>query len=138
MGSANFANLPTLEYVWEDRKRRLGLPLSFTKYRLSEDRLFLERGVLSTRGDEILLYRIRDLSVKISLGQRLTGVGTVVVTSSDRSLPVLEIQNVKHPREVKELLHQYVEQAKQRQRMRSMELMDSGFDSEPMEDEAEQ
>lgn len=30
-----------IAYLWQDRKRVFGLPLSFTRYRLSEDRLFL-------------------------------------------------------------------------------------------------
>ena len=126
MDKSNLKNLPQMEYLWSDRKRWLGMPLSFTKYRLSEDRLFLERGLLSTRSDEILLYRIRDLSLRITLGQRIFGVGTVVIVSSDRSLPQLELKNIKYPREVKELIHQYVEQAKEKRRMKSMEIMDNG------------
>ncbi len=134
MTKANFSNLPMTEYLWNDRKRWLGMPLSFTKYKLSEDRLFLEKGLLTTRSDEILLYRIRDLSLRISLGQRICGVGTVCVVSSDRSLPQLELKNVKHPREVKELIHQYVEQAKEKRRMKSMEIMDNGdFDYDEMD-----
>jgi hypothetical protein len=39
----------TIEYLWKDRKRFLGMPLSFTRYRLSEDRLFLSVGFFSIR-----------------------------------------------------------------------------------------
>ena len=35
-----------IEYLWKDRKRRLGLPLSFTRYSLSEDRLFCELSLI--------------------------------------------------------------------------------------------
>ena len=48
-------------YLWKDRKRYLGLPLSFTRYMLSEDRLFVSVGFLNIKDDEILLYRIRDI-----------------------------------------------------------------------------
>lgn len=126
MSKPNFKNLPQMEFLWDDRKRWLGMPLTFTKYKLSEDRIFCEKGLLNTKSDEILLYRVRDLSVSISLGQRLFGVGTVIVISSDQSLPRLEMQNVKHPREVKELLHQKVEEAKEKRRMHTMELMEGG------------
>ena len=44
-----------IEYLWKDRKRHLGLPLSFTRYRLSEDRLFCETGFLNIMSDEVLL-----------------------------------------------------------------------------------
>ena len=52
----------TIEYLWQDRKRHLGLPISFTRYALSEDRLFLSEGFLNIRDDEVLLYRVRDIA----------------------------------------------------------------------------
>jgi len=115
--------MESIEYLWKDRKRHLGLPLSFTRYRLSEDRLFCETGFLNIKADEVLLYRVRDLELTISLGQRIFGVGTVCVHSSDQSIPHLDLKNVKHPREVKELIHQKVEKAKNDRRMKSMEVM---------------
>ena len=133
---SNFSNLPVTEYLWTDRKRWLGLPLSFTVYKLSEDRLFVERGLFNTRSDEVLLYRVRDLSLRISFGQRILGVGTVCVVSSDKTVPHLDLQNIKFPREVKELIHQQVEKAKERRRMHSMEIMDNGeYDTEDVEHE---
>ena len=95
--------MDAIEYIWKDRKRILGMPLSFTKYSLSEDRIFLETGLLNMNLEEILLYRVRDISLRISLGQRIFGVGTILLQSSDKSMPVLEIKNIKNPREVKEL-----------------------------------
>lgn len=113
-----------MDYIWKDRKRFLGMPITFTRYSMSEDRLFLETGLLNTRQEEILLYRVRDISLRISLGQRLFGVGSVIVQSSDRSLPVLELRNIRSPREVKETLHQQVEEMKLARRMRVGEILD--------------
>lgn len=127
--------MKSLEYLWSDRLRRLGLPLSFTRYSLSEDRLFLETGLLSTHCEEILLYRVRDLSMKISLGQRIFGVGTVTVQSSDKSCPVLELRNIKHPRETKEIIHQAVEQMKLQRRMRVGEVMGDDYHHDDVEDD---
>lgn len=110
------------ELIWKDRKRYLGMPLSFTRYGLSEDRLFLSVGFLSIRDEEVLLYRIRDISVTRKLGQRLFGVGTITVNSSDKSNPVLEIKNIKNPTAVKELLHSQVEEMKDRRRVRYSEI----------------
>lgn len=111
------------KYIWKDRKRIMGLPLTFIRYRMSEDRLFFETGLLNTRGEEILLYRIRDISVTISFWQRLAGVGTVTVESSDKSAPSLAMRNIKHPKEVKELIHKQVEKAKIAYRMRYTEML---------------
>ena len=51
--------------VWKDRKRICGLPITFTKYSMSEDRLFLETGLLNTRQEEVILYRVRDISLSL-------------------------------------------------------------------------
>ena len=112
--------------LWNDRRRRLGLPLSFTRYRLTDERLFCETGFLNIREEEILLYRIRDLELKLTLGQRIFGVGSIYVHSSDKTKPILELKNIKNPRAVKELLSKEVEECKDRRRMRSMEIVDDG------------
>lgn len=125
--------MESIEYLWKDRKRRLGLPLSFTRYSLSGDRLFCETGFLNLRADEVLLYRVQDLELTMTLGQRIFGVGTVCVHSSDKSMPHLDLKNVKHPRQVKELIHQSVEEAKNRRRMRATELL--GKDGPNLHDE---
>lgn len=113
-----------LEYIWKDRKRVMGMPITFTRYAMNEDRMFLETGFFSTKQDEIILYRIRDISLRISLWQRIFGVGTIFVTSSDKSLPELEIKNVKHPRDVKELIHKQVEEMKIKRRVRVGEILE--------------
>lgn len=121
-----------IEYIWSDRKRILGAPLSFTRYALSRDRLFLENGLLNTKCEEILLYRVRDISLSISLGQRIFGVGTVTVYSSDKSMPVLELKNIKTPRDTKEIIHEAVEEMKLSRRMRVGEILgeDHGHDQD--------
>ena len=108
--------------LWSDRKRYFGLPLSFTRYAISEDRLFQATGILNLKYEEILLYRIRDITLSRSFGQRIFGVGSITVTSSDKSRPVLVIQNVKDAPAVKELLHTQVEEMKDRRRVRYSEI----------------
>ncbi|MBR2047943.1 MAG: PH domain-containing protein [Oscillospiraceae bacterium] len=118
------------QYLWTDRKRYLGLPLSFTRYALSDDRLFLSVGFLNLKDDELLLYRVRDISVTRSLFQRIFGVGTILVNSSDKSNPTLQLQNVKDPLMVKELLHEQVEQMKTRRRVHYSEINSFNDDME--------
>lgn len=117
-----------MELLWKDRKRYLGLPISFTKYSLSEDRIFRETGVLNLKEEEVLLYRVRDLELNRSLGQRIFGVGTVCIHSSDKTNAHLDLKNVKNPKEVKELIFQAVETAKDKRRIRATELLDSDGD----------
>mgnify|MGYP002520067789 CR=1 FL=1 len=126
--------MASIQYIWKDRKRYFGMPLSFTRYALSEDRLFISVGFLNIKDDEILLYRVRDISLSRSLGQMIFGVGTITIISSDKSSAKLQIENVKAPREVKELIHRSVEEAKDKRRMRTMEVM-GGEDADHVDEE---
>lgn len=126
------------QFIWKDRRRRMGLPLSFTRYALSKDRLFFSTGFLSIKDEETLLYRVRDISLQRSFWQRLCGVGTITVTSSDKSNPTLILKNVKDPVEAKELLHSTVEEIKIRRRVRLEESMGSScchHDHESLDDD---
>ena len=120
----------TISQLWQDRKRYFGLPLSFTRYALSDDRLFTSVGFLNIKDDEILLYRVRDIDTSRSLWQRLFGVGTVVVMSSDKSMPTLVLKNIKDPVTIKELIHEQVEEMKIRRRVRLGEIMTSDMDGD--------
>ena len=125
----------TIEYLWKDRKRYFGLPLSFTRYCLSDDRLFISEGFLNIKDDEILLYRVRDLDTKRTLWQRIFGVGTITVLSSDKTMPALVLKNVKDPVFVKELIHKQVEEVKIKRRVRFGEIMGTDLDNDDELDE---
>ena len=110
--------------LWCDRKRNaLGLPWSFTKYSLTEDRLFVQRGLLKTQYDEVRLYRVLDVNVSRTLLQRISSVGTIVVHSSDMTLGCFSLQNIKDPLRVKELLSDHVETQRDLHRVYSRETM---------------
>ena len=126
-----------MNYLWKDRKRYLGLPLSFTRYALSEDRLFLSIGFWGIKDEEVLLYRIRDINTSRTLWQRLFGVGTVTVVSSDKTMPSLVLKNIKRPIEVKEVLHRQVEDMKIQRRVHLGEIMSSGCDHDAMNDDSD-
>ena len=119
-----------IEYIWQDRKRYLGMPLSFTRYGMSEDRLFTSVGFLNIKDDEILLYRVRDIDTARSLWQRLFGVGTVTILSSDKTMPTMVLKNIKNPVEVKEMIHSQVEEVKLKRRVRIGEIMGEGLDED--------
>lgn len=119
-----------IEYLWKDRKRYFGMPLSFTRYSMSEDRLFTSVGFLNIKDDEILLYRVRDIDTSRSLWQRIFGVGTVTVVSADKTMPNLVLKNVKDPIFVKELIHKQVEEMKLRRRVRVGEIMGGDLDGD--------
>lgn len=113
-----------MEYLWKDRKRTLfGLPLSFTKYMLTEDRLFIEQGFLNKKEDEVRLYRIMDLSLNRSFIQRIFGVGTIHCCSGDKTMGDFDITSVKNPKDIKEQLSQLVESQRDAKRVTNREYM---------------
>lgn len=112
-----------IKKIWKDKKHILGLPISFTNYSISEDRLFVTVGFLNKNYEEILLYRIKDIKVKQTLGQRILGLGSILLISSDSSLPNLEIKNIRRVLEVKEMIHQLCEKQKISRRMHATEIL---------------
>ena len=114
------------QYIWRDRRRRMGLPLSFTRYALSEDRLFLSVGFFNLKDEDVLLYRVRDLSLKRSLWQRICGVGIVTLYCSDKSDGILELKNIKKHDQVRRFLSELVEQKRSETGIKGRELFGTG------------
>ena len=100
-------------------------PWSFTTYAITTKNLIYKKGLLSTYEEEILLYRVQDISVKRTLGQKLFGLGSIEVHSQDKTCPVLEIKNIKHVSEFRNILSENVEKEKTRRGFRSTEILDS-------------
>lgn len=122
-----------LEIIWKDRKRPIfGLPLSFTKYRMTKEKLLIETGLLSIKEEEIQLYRIMDLTLKCSIWQRIFNVGTIHCCSGDKTTPEFEIKDVKNPSEVKELLSKYIELQRDRKRISTREVLIDSEDGEEL------
>ncbi|MCR5785199.1 MAG: PH domain-containing protein [Eubacterium sp.] len=110
--------------LWKARKRIwCGLPWTFTVYSFDEERFYLDRGFLNKRQDEMRLYRVLDLGVTRSLIQRIFGMGTIAVKSSDKTLGDFEIKNIKNVMDVKEQLSNLVEENREKKRVVSREYM---------------
>ena len=121
------------EVLFKQRKRNwCGLPWTFTVYSYDEERIFIKSGFFTVKEDEIRLYRVLDLSFKATFWQRLFGLGTIVVDSSDKTMKCFEIKNIKKAREAKEELSKLVEEERQRKRITGREFMadhdHDGFD----------
>lgn len=114
-------------YVWKDRKRTIfGLPLSFTVYKLKEDKLLIETGFFSKKEEEIRLYRIMDLTLNRPFGQRIFGLGTIHCCTADKSTPEFDIKKIKKSSEIKEMLSDMVEAERDKKRVTAREYMDDG------------
>lgn len=107
------------EVIWKDRKRWCGLPWTFTRYSIVKEngnqmKLVNNNGLLTSRIEEVNLFRVDDISVYQSLVDKIFGVGTLTVYCKDASCEVLEIRKVKKPYKVKALLSKLVHEERQR------------------------
>lgn len=119
------SNKVQMEYVWKDRKRTVfGLPLSFTVYRLTKDRLLIQSGFLNLKEEEVRLYRVMDITLKRSFGQRIFNLGTIHCCSADKTTPEFEIKSIKDPGQVKEMLSHMVEEERDKKKVSGREYMD--------------
>ena len=109
---------------WMDRKRIIfGLPWSFTRYRLTDDKLIISTGLFSTKEEEIRLYRIMDVTLRRTFGDKLWGLGTIHLCSSDKTTPEIDIKRIRQSQDVKEMLSDMIEAARKKNRVSSREFM---------------
>ena len=124
-----------MDIIWKDRKHTfLGLPWSFTRYSLAKDKLMIDKGFFCRNEEEIRLYRILDITLKRTLGQRLFGLGTIHLCTSDKTSPEVDIKSIKKSREIKEMLSDMVEQERDEKRVAFLNFVeDGGTVAEPHE-----
>ena len=112
------------EYIWTDKKHTIfGLPLSFTRYFITETKFITRKGFLSIEEDEFDLYRVTDKKLRLSLGQRIFKCGTISIHVKDVDTPIKEIKSIKKPREVLALLDKYINMNKDRYSIRGRDMM---------------
>lgn len=112
------------DYLWTDKKRTLfGLPLSFTRYFLTEDKFITRKGFLSITEDEFDLYRVTDKKLKLSLFERMFGCGTIQLHVKDVDTPIKDIDSVKEPRKVLALLDTHINLNKDKYHIRGRDMV---------------
>ncbi len=130
--SKTFLETEEPEILWKDRKRYLGMPISFTRYEVDETRFTSRIGFFSTVTNETLLYRIMDLKLSRTLGQKIFGVGTITLFTADKSHSTFELKNIKKAEKVRRYLSNLVEKEREKRRITGRELFgvagDGGYD----------
>ena len=117
-----------INYIWTDKKRTfLGLPISFTRYFLTEKKFIMRTGFLSITEEEIDLYKITDKKLTLSFGQRIFGCGSITIFSRDTDTPDTMIKSVKNPRKVLELLDKNIEMQRDKYRTRGRDLIGNDY-----------
>jgi uncharacterized membrane protein YdbT with pleckstrin-like domain len=122
--------------IWQDRKRIVfGLPWTFTKYKLMEDKLQICTGFMNKKEEEIRLYRIMDITLEKPFAQSIFGLGTLKCNSADKTTPVFYIEKVKNPDKIRDLLSNMVETERSKKRVSSREFMSYDGDDADIDDD---
>lgn len=95
-----------------------------TRYEVTDQRLILHRGLLMKTVDEIELYRIKDVRLDYSLLNQMVDIGTITLTSTDRTTgdTAFVLKDVPMARERREGLRGLVERARQRRGVRELDV----------------
>ncbi len=76
------------------------LELKMTSYAVSAERIEYSRGILDRRVDNLDMFRVIDLKLRRSFLDCLVGVGTVMLTTTDKSHPEFVFQKIRYAREL--------------------------------------
>jgi hypothetical protein len=120
-----------IRILWKDRKRILGMPISFTRYVVDDERLTIRIGLFNTRTKDILLYRILDIKMIQRFGQKIFGVGTITLYTAEQSDNEVRLINIRYPEKVRLYIGELVEAERNERRLVGRELF--GVAGEVME-----
>ena len=114
------------EYERVERKRWLflGLPWTFTLYRMKEDMLNVKSGFFKLEQNDCYMYKIVDVKLSQTFMERLCGLGTITCYTGDTTDKELVLKHIKHSEEIKNYLLKTSEEA--RIKRRTVNMLDIG------------
>lgn len=84
------------------------------RYRLTTQRLFIERGILSRTIDQAELIRVDDVRIHKTLLNRFTGLGSIEIFSTDTSNRQVTIRGVPQPEHIADTIRQRMRELRQK------------------------
>lgn len=118
--------IPAIWMLWKY------LTVRCQRYELTTERLKIVTGVINQHIDEVELYRVKDVLMVRPWWMRITGLATLQLETSDRSLPQLVVPAVKGGAELREQLRKQVELQRDRKRVRETDFEEAGPDALPL------
>ena len=98
------------------------LKTRFTVYEVTNQRIKLKTGILNQEIDECELYRVRDYKVVKPFFQRIFGLGKIELVTSDRSNSNINLNGIKDPENLYNLIRDNVEKIRRKTGTREIDV----------------
>ena len=98
------------------------LKTRFTVYEVTDQRIKLKTGILNQEIDECELYRVRDYKVIKPFFQRIFGLGRIELVTSDRSNSNINLNGIKDPENLYNLIRDNVEKTRRKTGTRELDV----------------
>ena len=98
------------------------LKTRFTVYEVTDQRIKLKTGILNQEIDECELYRVRDYKVVKPFFQRIFGLGRIELVTSDRSNSNINLNGIKDPESLYNLIRDNVENIRRKTGTRELDV----------------
>ena len=98
------------------------LKTKFTVYEVTDQRIKLKTGILNQEIDECELYRVRDYKVIKPFFQRIFGLGRIELVTSDRSNSNINLNGIKDPENLYNLIRDNVEKIRRKTGTRELDV----------------
>ena len=95
------------------------------RHELTTERIRMSAGVFNQKMDDVELYRVKDTSMERPFWYRVFGLSSLIIETSDRSQPHIEIKAVHNGDELRETLRKQVEFWRDKKRVREVDFDES-------------
>jgi len=118
-----------IDYIWTDKKRTVfGLPISFTRFYLTEKKIIRRTGFFNITEDEVNIYKITDKKLTLSFGERIFGCGTITVFSKDTDTRIMDLTHIRDPYAVSELIDRELNRERDKYGIRGKDMINDPHD----------
>lgn len=119
-----------MAFVERKRWLFLGLPLTFTKYTVTEEQITINSGLFTRVENDCYMYKIQDTVLSVSLLQRIFGIATVVCKTSDVTHGQLVLKNIKNAKAIKDFIVECSEEQRMKRRTINTLNIDADVDGD--------
>lgn len=101
-----------------ERKRWVffGLPLTFTKYHISDNVITIDNGFFRKVENDCYMYKVQDVELVSTFFERIFGLGSVICYTGDTTHPQMVLQHIKNAKVIKNFILESSEKARMKRR----------------------